>query len=116
MLAFLQGEEGDDVELIQSALDARQLVLPPVVLTELLSNPLLSKSVRALLAELPILQIEPGYWMRAGALRAEAFKGKRRARLGDALIAQSCLDQLTPLVTRDKDFQQFAHIAGLSLF
>lgn len=116
MVAFLQGEEGDDVELIQSALEARQLVLPPAVLTELLSNPLLSKSVRTLLADLPVLLIEPGYWARAGALRAAALKDKRKARLGDALIAQSCLDQLTPLVTRDKDFRQFARSAGLSLF
>ena len=116
MVAFLQGEEGDDVELIQAALDENQLALPPPVLAELLSNPLLSKSVRTLLADLPILQVEPGYWTRAGALRAAALKEKKKARLGDALIAQSCLDQLTPLVTRDKDFRQFARIAGLSLF
>ena len=37
MVAFLQEGEGDDVEVIQSALEHQQLVLPPVVLTELLS-------------------------------------------------------------------------------
>jgi len=116
MIAFLQGEEGDDVELIQSALDVKQLVLPPAVLTELLSNPPLSKSVRTLLADLPILQIEPGYWARAGAIRAAALKEKRKARVADVLIAQSCLDQSTPLVTRDKDFLHFARAAGLALF
>jgi predicted nucleic acid-binding protein len=32
-----------------------------------------------------------------------------------ALIAQSCLDQSVPLVTRDKDFRHFAKSAGLPL-
>jgi len=35
--------------------------------------------------------------------------------VADALIVQSCIDQSTPLVTRDKDFRHFAKIAGLAL-
>lgn len=116
MIAFLQGEEGEDVELIQAALDHGQLVLPPAVMCELLSNPSLPETARTLLADLPILQIEPGYWARAGALRATLLKLRRRARVADALIAQSCLDQSAPLITRDKDFRQFARTTGLSLF
>jgi predicted nucleic acid-binding protein len=116
MIAFLQGENGDDVELIQAALDHRQLALPPVVMAELLSNPALSRSERTLLASLPILQIEPGFWARAGELRASILKGKRKARVADALIAQSCLDQSAPLITRDRDFRHFARTAGLPLF
>lgn len=115
MIAFFQGEDGDDVELVQSALDAAQLVLPPVVLTELLSDPAIARPVRTLLAGLPILDIEPGYWERAGVLRASVLKQKRKARVADALIAQSCLDQSTPLVTRDRDFRHFARAAGLPL-
>jgi hypothetical protein len=64
MVAFLQGDAGDDVELVQAALDERQLVLPPVVLSELLSEPSLTPKVRGLLTALPQLQIEPGYWER----------------------------------------------------
>ena len=116
MIAFLQGEEGEDVELIQAALDHGQLVLPPAVMCELLSTPSLPETARTLLADLPILQIEPGYWARAGALRATLLKSRRRARVADALIAQSCLDQSAPLITRDKDFRQFARATGLSLF
>ena len=116
MIAFLQGEDGDDVELIQAALDHRQLALPPVVMCELLSNPALAKSARTVLASLPMLQIEPGFWTRAGELRASILRSKRNARVADALIAQSCLDQQTPLITRDKDFRHFARIAGLPLF
>ena len=115
MIAFLQEGEGDDVEVIQSALEHQQLVLPPVVLTELLSDPALPQAVRTLLTALPQLHIEPGFWERAGLMRACILKQRRKARIADALIAQSCLDQSVPLVTRDKDFRQFAKSAGLAL-
>ena len=115
MSAFLQGEDGDDVDLVQSALDHRQLALPPVVLTELLSDPAISRTVRSLLGGLPLLEVEPGYWERAGALRASVLKQKKKARVADALIAQSCLDQSTPLVTRDRDFRHFAGVVDLPL-
>jgi predicted nucleic acid-binding protein len=115
MIAFLQGDPGDDADVIQSALDHQQLALPPVVLTELLSDPAVSRPVRTLLAGLPILDIEPGYWERAGLLRASVLKQKKKARVADALIAQSCLDQSSPLVTRDRDFRHFAKAAGLPL-
>lgn len=115
MIAFLQGDEGHDVQMIQSALDHQQLALPPVVLTELLSDPAISRPVRSLLAGLPILDLEPGYWERAGVLRAAVLKQKKKARVADALIAQSCLDQSTPLLTRDADVRHFAAAAGLPL-
>jgi hypothetical protein len=40
---------------------------------------------------------------------------RRKARLGDALIAQSCIDRGVPLLTRDPDFRAFAGAAGLDL-
>ena len=115
MVAFLEGDEGEDVELIQAALDHQQLALPPVVLSELLSDPAMSRSVRSLLAGLPVLDLDPGYWESAGVLRAGILKQRKKARVADALIAQSCLDQLAPLVTRDRDFRHFAAAAGLAL-
>ena len=115
MVAFLEGDAGDDAEIVQSALDHQQLALPPAVLTELLSDPALPKGVRTLLAGLPILDIESGFWERAGLLRASVLKQKKKARVADALIAQSCLDQNTPLVSRDRDFRHFADAAGLPL-
>ena len=74
MIAFLQGDPGEDADLIQSALEHQQLVLPPPVLTELLSDPALPGSVRTLLAGLPVLELEPGFWERAGMLRASVLK------------------------------------------
>ena len=115
MVAFLEGRRGDDTDVVQSALDHQQLALPPVVLTEILSDPALPRPVRALLAALPVLDIEPGCWERAGLLRASILKHRRKARVADALIAQSCLDQSVPLVTRDRDFRHFAAAAGLPL-
>lgn len=115
MVAFLEGESGDDVDVIQSALDHHQLALPAVVLSEILSDPGLPREVRDLLASLPILEIEPGFWARAGMLRSSILKQRRQARIADALIAQNCLDQATPLVTRDQDFRHFARSAGLQL-
>ena len=115
MVAFLEGRDGDDIRVIQSALEHQQLVLPPVVLTELLSEPALPQTVRSRLAALPQLNIEPGYWERAGLLRASILKQRRKARIADALIAQSCIDQSVPLVTRDRDFRHFARAVGLAL-
>lgn len=46
---------------------------------------------------------------------AKLMTKKLRARLADALIAQSCLDHEIPLITRDRDFQNFAKYAGLNL-
>ena len=115
MVAFLEGREGGDTDLIQAALEQQQLALPPVVLSELLSDSALPRPVRTLLAALPLLDVEPGFWERAGLLRASILKQRKKARVADALIAQSCLDQSTPLVTRDRDCRHFAAAAGLPL-
>jgi predicted nucleic acid-binding protein len=50
-----------------------------------------------------------------GALRARVLAKGRRARVGDALIAQSCVDHGIPLLTRDKNFRAFAGLAKLDL-
>jgi predicted nucleic acid-binding protein len=115
LVAYLEGSRGPDVEAVHAALEAQQLVLPPVVLTETLSDPAIPASVRALLTELPLLDLEPGFWERAGSLRASILQQKRKARVADALIAQSCLDQGVALITRDKDFRHFAAAARLTL-
>jgi predicted nucleic acid-binding protein len=114
-VAYLQGNGGDDAELLDAALRDRQVLMAPVVLTELLSDPKLPSEVAQALSELPLIEVEPGYWGRAGALRAGVLARRRKARLGDALIAQSCLDRGVPLVTRDRDFLAFVESAGLDL-
>jgi len=58
----------------------------------LLSAPDLPRALAALLARLPVLETHPGFWTRAGQLRAKLLARKQRARLADTLVAQSCLD------------------------
>jgi predicted nucleic acid-binding protein len=114
-MAFLQGDGADDTELLDQALHDRQLLMVPVVLTELLSDPKMPVDVARTLCDLPAIEIGSDYWKRAGALRAKVLAKRRRARLGDALIAQSCLDGGISLLTRDRDFRAFAEAAGLKL-
>lgn len=114
-MGFLDGDTGKDTDLLDRALRDKQVLMPPVVLTELLSDPKPPSALSRTLAELPLIEVEDGYWQRTGELRAKVLARRRKARLGDALIAQSCLDRGVPLVTRDRDFRAFAQAAGLDL-
>lgn len=114
-VAYLQGLTGDDTRMLDRALDDRQVLMPPAVLSELLSDPKLAPEAATALVELPLIEIEDGYWRRAGELRARVLAKKRKARLGDALIAQSCIDRGITLLTRDRDFRAFAGSAGLDI-
>jgi predicted nucleic acid-binding protein len=105
-VAFLEGSGGEDTDWLDRALEDSQLVMVPVVLTELLSDPKLPSDVAETISEVPLIEIASGYWQRAGALRAKVLARRRKARLGDALIAQSCIDRGTPLITRDRDFDE----------
>ena len=115
-ISFFEGDEGQDVLALTKALQARQVVMAPPVLTELLSDPELSPSVAQILLELPMVPLKEGFWQRAGKLRSRALARKRKARLGDALIAQCCIDADIPLITRDGDFKAFAETLKLKLF
>jgi predicted nucleic acid-binding protein len=116
-IAFFSDRESaaGDTELVTSALADHQACLPPVVLCELLRDPKLPRAVALLLAELPLLDVREGFWERAGRLRARLIERRHRARLADALIAQSCIDHEMRLVTRDADFRHFARLGGLRL-
>lgn len=90
-------------------------VVAPVTLTELLSDPRGSRMLDVALVAFPTMPLANGYWERAGLLRAAVRKAGRKAALGDALIAQTCIDNDVPLLTRDTDFAAFAKLGGLKL-
>ena len=115
MVAFLQGDAGADAEEVDAALEEKQGVFPPVVLAELLSDPRLTEQVRGLLKAIPVLETREGFWERTGLLRAQVLRRGFKARLADALVAQSCIDHRTSLISRDGDFRHFARIGGLHL-
>lgn len=90
-------------------------MLPPAVVAEALSAPEADAAVAALIDSLQVLPILDKYWHRVGQLRRLMRLRSRRSRLGDALIAQSCLDHNVPLITRDGDFRAYAEFCGLKL-
>lgn len=114
-IAYLQGDAGKDVEILDRGLENRQVLMAPPVLTELLSDPKVSSEVLDAVSELPLIELQPGFWNRAGALRASVLAKRRKARLGDSLIAQTCLDAGIPLLTRDGDFRAFAEASHLNI-
>jgi len=114
LIAYLSGSKGADADAVEFALREKQAVLPPVVLSELLSDPKLSPATAEAFKELPRLPLLEGYWERVGYLRSEVIRRGRKAPLADALIAQSCMDHDIPLITRDGDFRNFGP-AGLKV-
>jgi hypothetical protein len=52
--------------LLDKALEDRQVLMAPMVLTELLSDPKIPSDVANTLLELPLIEIKAGYWQRAG--------------------------------------------------
>ena len=114
VIAYVQGNSGGDVDAFDAALGGN-IVLPPVVLAEILSDPKLPPDHRRLLLNFPLLGILEGYWERTAKARSMLIAKKLRARLGDALIAQACIDHDVALITRDKDFRHFAKHCGLRL-
>lgn len=115
IVAFLGGDRGKDVDLLDDALAHNQVCLPPVVISELLSAPEITPGLESILADLALLTVEEGYWHRAGRMRASLRARGFKAFLADTLICQSCLDHGVGLLTRDADFRHFAKYCGLQL-
>ena len=113
--AYFRGEAGADIEAIAGALSAGGIVLPPVVQTELLSDPSAAKEMAETVSNFPLLPIVEGYWQRAGEARRLLRRKGHKAKVADALIAQSCIDHNVALITRDADFRHFAKHCGLKL-
>ncbi|MGH6876049.1 MAG: PIN domain-containing protein [Rhizomicrobium sp.] len=115
LTAYLQGLDGRDVDLLDAVAASGELVLPPVVATEILSSVSSAKSLRTTLPEIVKLEILEGYWERAGGLRLLLKAHGLKAKTADALVAQACIDHGVQLITRDTDFRHFANYCGLKL-
>ena len=116
IIAFLQDEDEPDAKAVAKALSDGNLVLPPVVVTELLSDPKAGLRLAELLADIPCLPLSDGYWERAGRNRSMLHQKGHKARIGDALAAQACIDNDMMLIARDRDFRHFVKFAGLRLY
>lgn len=115
LIAFTQNDSGKDVALFTRKLLADEIVLPPAVISEVLSNPSNQLHLQHILPKLLELPLTDGYWQRAGLLRQKVLSHGFKARLGDTLIAQSCIDHGVELITRDTDFRHFAKWGKLKI-
>jgi predicted nucleic acid-binding protein len=115
-IAYLAGASGPDVDRIEEGLAGRFLVMAPVVLAELLSDPNLPSEAAQFFQEIPLLALSEGYWARAGKLRARLTGLGHKPKLADTLVAQSCLDHDALLLSLDRDFRPFVKHAQLKLF
>lgn len=114
-IAYFQGDEGDDTQKIERALDRHELVFPPAAFAEMLSDPKLTADFKSTLENITLLHADDGFWKRVGILRKMILKHRLKSMMGDALIAQSCIDYSVPLITRDSDFRHYAKYGGLKL-
>ena len=112
---FFSGKSSRAAQGVEQALAAHLAVLPPVVLSELLSDPNMKGELRQLILGIPMLELSKGFWNRTGELRSKVLSRHRKARLADALIAQTCIDHNLVLVTADRDFEAFKSAGGLRL-
>lgn len=115
LIAYLAGDDGRDVTLFDAALARNEVSLPPVVVSETLSAPNMPEQIEQLIQTLPMLPLIGGYWERTGQLRRRLLARGLRAPLADALVSQSCLDHEVALLTRDRDFKNFARYGGVAL-
>ena len=115
VVAYLKGESGDDVERLDEAAVSGDLALPPVVVTELFSDQMSGEWAHRHIAQFTLLTITAGFWQRAGENRRILAHHGLKAKVADALIAQSCIDNDVALITRDTDFRHFARHCGLKL-
>ncbi len=115
LVRYLEGRDGPDVERIQSAFDRDNFRLTPTAMAELLSYPKPRSLLEQMLAQTPVLPLSDGFWMRVGQNRRTLLALGLKARLADALIAQSCIDAGVPLIAHDPDFRHFATQCGLML-
>ncbi len=103
------------MDLLDECLANRSVLMAPVVLAELLSDPSLPAVAESRLLGISLAESLPGFWRRSGKLRAELIRRGCRPKLADTLIVQTCLDHKATLLTRDRDFGAFARWAGLKL-
>ena len=115
LVAYFSGHPGPDVDKVFNAVAAGDLTLPPIVLTEALSDPKAGTALETKLSQLALLEPSHGYWLRAAQNRRILHENRLKAKIADSLIAQSCIDHDVALITRDRDFRHFAKHCGLRL-
>ena len=109
---------GRPAPLLEHALAAGLLVVPPIVIAELLSGARQAADRAALedlLADLRMAHVPFEHWRRVGTLRAALLAQGFTISTPDAHVAQCALDLDAVLLTRDSIFKKIAPQTGLRL-
>ena len=111
----LNGVRSDDVSRMRQAMAEERLLLPLPVVTEILSFARATDELALVVDAVPRLTLRDGFWERAGQSRRLILSRGLKARLGDTLVAQACIDGDVPLIASDGDFRHFVTYCGLKL-
>lgn len=114
LCSYLQGVRDAHTAAVARAVANQEAVLPPIVVMETLSDPKVNEMAVRFTMSLPMLDLDDGYWARAGQLRASLLSQGLHAATPDCLVAQCCIDHDSPLITHDRDFFRFVRV-GLKL-
>ena len=109
---------GRPAALLDHALAAGLVVVPPIVVAELLSGARSVKDREKLehvLRDLAMPVADFDHWARVGALRASLRGHGLNVSTPDAHVAQCALDQDALLLTRDAVFSKIARLTPLRL-
>lgn len=115
---FIQGLNGlqsDRVSRMRQAMAEERLLLPLPVVTEVLSFARAAAELAQVVDAFPRLMMRDGFWERAGHSRRLILARGLKAKLGDTLVAQACIDGDVPLIASDGDFRHFVTYCGLTL-
>ena len=111
---YWSGVRDHDTDIVERAFVMGDLVIAPVVISEILSDSAGGNRFLDNLASVPTLPIVQGHFERAGLLRAKLIQEGFKPSVEKCLIAQACIDNNVPLVAHDRDFRHFIK-AGLKL-
>jgi predicted nucleic acid-binding protein len=114
--AWIDFFAGETIAVLEEALAAHTVILPPLVVAELVSgavDPRERKAITELALELPIHETPREHWVSVGNLR-RALRGRGLSvSTPDAHIAQCALDRGALLLSRDTIFSRIADVVPL---
>jgi len=109
---------GAETPLIEEALANGVAILPPIVVSELISGattPSQRQAVGELLQDAPLHDTPLEHWIRVGDLRHTLARKGLSITVPDAHVAQCAIDQDAVLLTRDAVFALMARHVPLRL-
>lgn len=115
---WIQAFRGKDIPLLEESLKGGRVILPPLVLSELLSGTKNKKGEQSLtrfLSYIPLHPVGRAHWREIGLLRARLSREGLTVSIPDCHIAQCTLEIDGILLTEDKIFSKMAEHSLLKL-